>query len=648
MLRYSEDEGRALACNVIQIFAAYCGKEFIEVFLNVFEDEREVLQSGLKSFLSQIAVELGAQDKQTVCKNFFNFCRLRAESFWLVEFWLSHQSIGSFSLQNEESLDVVLNMFFDFYCDLARDIVCMVRKSRAQSGLPPGTVTLAEVEFYLHKLDAFWELLERPESDQVIQDIHKNSISLLALKMKIRNARIFRIEQEWVDRLSHAREHIERASAGPGRVDPQEALSTRERELKSVLLSKRVFKRFGLVAEFADKLALFLDVDGTRLENSEKLFAKMEKYLISHQNAFFLTLPAVLLQSVRRQILANRFRLSLKPQKIMSVDSDVVETLFSLVQNFSFLNEPFAELGLTLIFLPHRSEPMFLDPRVYEIVCWVFEIQLRRVNLAEADSRGLTGLLRVTDLLGRILRKADQKHFLSKIFELLLHLLVDSADEARTLKSAKFKDRVTNLPSDAQLGTFGNFYDKNIIFGERNFLRAGNFAEIESQIKSRSDARANPRQNAQLSAAVEDHPHPQLARGKPGQRAQAPRHQPGLRDLDDAQQSLALEGGPAALPAARAGHAARGAVAAVSNGPHRLPESGLPDARVLQKGHPLRQEPRHHRERLVLRLLDRPRQALSPGTGPFSAESQLERLRVRGQVLQSVCAVQGPHRRRFP
>lgn len=340
----------------------------------------------------------------------------------------------------------------------------------------------------LHKLDAFWELLERPETDEVIQDIHTNSISLLALKMKIKNARIFRIEREWADRLKKAEDQIKDPSTGSGLANAQEALLDRERELKSVLLSKRIFKRFGLIAQFADKLALFLDVDGSRLENCEKLFAKMEKYLISHRNPFFLTVPAVLLQSVRRQILANRLRVGLKPQNITAGDSDVLETLFSLIQNFSFLNESFLELGLMLIFLPFRSEPIFLDPRVYEIVCWVFEIKLRRAHLTETEPRGLTELLRTTHLLCRIMRKADQKLFLSKVFDVFLRLLVDSAEEARMMKATKFKDRASNLPADAQLGTFGNFYDKNIIFAARNFLRARNFAELESQIKSNWEA----------------------------------------------------------------------------------------------------------------------------------------------------------------
>lgn len=130
MLRYSEEEGRTLASNVIRIFAAQCGKEYLAVFLNVFENERQVLRDGLGSFLAEVSAELGPQDKQSVCKNFFSFCRHKAESFWLVEFWLSHDSICTFSLQNEESLEMVLNMFFDFYCDFVQDILSVVHRQR--------------------------------------------------------------------------------------------------------------------------------------------------------------------------------------------------------------------------------------------------------------------------------------------------------------------------------------------------------------------------------------------------------------------------------------------------------------------------------------------------------------------------------------
>lgn len=138
MLRHGHEEGRALATSVVQTFAARCGRENLEVFLGVFEDERDVLRAGLRSFLGAIAGGLGAQDKQLVCRSFFEFCRRRPGSFWLVEFWLSHDSICSFSLQNDESLELALDMFFDFFCDLLRDVVGLLRRDDpARTGRPP-------------------------------------------------------------------------------------------------------------------------------------------------------------------------------------------------------------------------------------------------------------------------------------------------------------------------------------------------------------------------------------------------------------------------------------------------------------------------------------------------------------------------------
>jgi hypothetical protein len=210
----------------------------------------------------------------------------------------------------------------------------------------------------------------------------------------------------------------------------------------------------------------------------------MEKFLISSKNPYFLTIPTIFMQSVRRTILNHKFRLPMINPKISAGDSDVLETLFSLVQNFSFLNPSFLDLGLNLIFLPRRSEPIFLDQRIYEIVSWVFEIQLKNANLKSDQHRGFIMLIHSTYLLSRIINKTDQKHFLGKLFDIFMRMIVDNTQEAQMMKEIKFKGRVHNLPQENKIGSFSNFYDQSIIFANRNYLEAKSFFDLEVSLKS--------------------------------------------------------------------------------------------------------------------------------------------------------------------
>jgi hypothetical protein len=130
MLKYGDEEGKTLSSNIINVFAANCDKEFIKVFLTVFEEEKVVLRNGLTSFLTEMIRNFGFQEKQEVCKNFFNFCKKKEQSFWLIDFWLSHDSVRNFSLQNEESLTLILKMFFEFYCKFIDDILEVYAKVR--------------------------------------------------------------------------------------------------------------------------------------------------------------------------------------------------------------------------------------------------------------------------------------------------------------------------------------------------------------------------------------------------------------------------------------------------------------------------------------------------------------------------------------
>jgi replicative superfamily II helicase len=123
MLRYGDEEGQKLARSVINIFSANCHKEFFTVFLSIFDNERAVLQEGIMSFQEEMVKNYAMQEKQTVCKSFLDFCQKKEESFWMVDFWLGFDSVKNFSLQNEESLQLVLNMFFEFYCTFIQDII---------------------------------------------------------------------------------------------------------------------------------------------------------------------------------------------------------------------------------------------------------------------------------------------------------------------------------------------------------------------------------------------------------------------------------------------------------------------------------------------------------------------------------------------
>jgi hypothetical protein len=333
-------------------------------------------------------------------------------------------------------------------------------------------------------------MLERPETEEVLQDIQKNSISLLALKVKIKNSRIFRINSDWMRKLRIAEQKVQNPSSSSdarlsGLANTREEVLERENEVKRVLLTKRIFKKFGLISEFMDKFSLFLDIDGSRLENCEKLFTKMEKFLISSKNPYFLTIPTIFMQSIRRTILSHKFRLPMINSKITVGDSDVLETLFCLIQNFSFLNPNFLDFGLNLIFLPRRSEPIFLDQRIYEIVSWVFEIRMKEANLQSFNPQGLITLLHTTHLLSRIINKTDQKHFLSKLFDVFMRMLIDNSQEDQTMKEIKFKGRTHNLPQESPIGSFSNFYDQGIIFANRNYLEAGSFGELELSLKSK-------------------------------------------------------------------------------------------------------------------------------------------------------------------
>ena len=308
--------------------------------------------------------------------------------------------------------------------------------------------------------------------------------------MKIKNNRIFRIDSDWMRQLQVAEQQVKNpTSASDARVsglaNTKEEVIQRETEIKRVLLTKRIFKNFGLISEFMDKFSLFLDVDGSRLENCEKLFNKMEKFVISKRNAYFLTIPTIFMQSIRRTILNHKFRLPMINPNISNGDSEVLETLFSLVQNFSFLNPSFLDLGLNLIFLPRRSEPIFLDQRIYEIVSWVFEIRLKRSNLMSYEYKGFIMLLHTTYLLSKIIKKTDQKHFLSKLFDVLMRMMIDNSQEAYIMKEIKYKERIHNLPQEHQIGSFANFYDQSIIFANRNYLEAKSFYDLEISLKSR-------------------------------------------------------------------------------------------------------------------------------------------------------------------
>lgn len=484
MHRYGDQEGKSLAGNMTNTFATTCDKQYLPVFLSIFEDEKAIMQEGLKSFQNEMIKNYPVQEKQAVCRNFLDFCQKKEGSFWLIDFWLGFDSVRNFSLQNEESLELVLNMFFEFYCKLVEDIVKSLTSS--WKGLGSRIVTFAELKFVLHKLESFWDILERPESDEALLKIQENKINLTALKMRIKKFKLFKIEAEWEEELKKAESEV---LILPGNLheaiaDENQRGRVSESDLQRVLLSKRIFKKFALISEFLDKFTSFLDVDATRLENTEKLFRKIEHYLLKSQDPFFLTLPTLLLQSVRRVILGNRFQFPGTSTTSNAGDSEVLETLFSLTQNLSFLNDDFLNLGLSLILPPFRSEPIFLDPRVYEMVSWVFEIRLKKANLAVSSWKGLSLLLETTLLLGKVIKKTDQKQFLSKIFEVLLRMTIGNKQEAEIMREIKFKGRTRNLPKEHTVGTFGQYYEGAVIFGHRNYLAARNILSLEKALQS--------------------------------------------------------------------------------------------------------------------------------------------------------------------
>jgi hypothetical protein len=339
-------------------------------------------------------------------------------------------------------------------------------------------------------LETFWDILERPESDQALQQIQETNINLTALKMRIKKYKLFKINSDWESRLKNSKNQIGRMSSKSVKRHTSTANEgthevVLEKDIQRILMSKRIFKKFTLLSEFLDKFVSFLDVDGTRLENTEKLFRKMEKFLIKSKDLYFLTIPVLFMQSIRRIIFSNKFRFSLSSRIGSSGDSDVLETLFSLSQNLSFLNQDFMDMGLSLILPPLRSDPIFLDPRVYEMVSWVFEIRLKKANLLGWGPSGLAMLLGTTEVLSRVIQKTDQKQFLSKLFDILMRMIVENPQEKEIIREIKFKGRVSHLPLESNLGTFNNYYQNNIVLGNRNYLEAKNIVNLQKTILSK-------------------------------------------------------------------------------------------------------------------------------------------------------------------
>ena len=338
----------------------------------------------------------------------------------------------------------------------------------------------------LTKLEIFWKLLNKPTSENLAYKLPNltDSIDIEAFKERLNMVGLFKIDNRYSQILLRETENLksQKAISKQMRISSTELTEqviTRTKELQKILLRKRILKRYCLVSNFLDKLSEFLDSDN-RFENGEKLFSMIEQRLISKKDPYFLSVRTVLQQSMTRLCISKTNKVSFYGVASLSDDLDSLESFLCIAQNLSFMDINFADLAFNILAIPGRADPIYLDPRVFEMVAWVFESNLRTVNLNIGQVEMFARLLDITSFVKRVLIGSEKKEFLQKIYEVLLRLMVENEDEETMLMEAKWRGNLKNISKTFELGTFKGFYDKTIVMENRNFLRAENFAGLAS------------------------------------------------------------------------------------------------------------------------------------------------------------------------